>query len=242
MKMGQKFRVRYPQSKEEFRPSHGDLLLRDTIQGFKSISPVLHLIELQTQSKVITHAGCITQMFFFLLFIVLDDFLLTVMAYDRYVAICHPLHYTVIMHPWLCVVLVLVSWVTSVLYSLLQSLIVSSLSFRTHTQIPHFFCEFNHVVHLTSSDTFISDIVMYFGSILLAGGPFAGILYSYYKIASTIRKISSTQGKYKAFSTCVSHLSVVSLLYGTSVGVYLSKADSQNSHSSAAASVMYTVV
>ncbi|ELV12123.1 olfactory receptor 7A10 [Tupaia chinensis] len=209
---------------------------------FTSTTVPKMLVNIQTQSKVITYAGCITQMNFFILFIVLDDFLLTVMAYDRYVAICHPLHYTVIMHPWLCVVLVLVSWITSVLYSLLQSLMVLRLSFGTHTQIPHFFCEFNQVVHLACSDTFINDIVMYLGAILLAGGPFAGILYSYCKIASTIRKISSAQGKYKAFSTCASHLSVVTLLYGTSLGVYLSGADTQNSHSSAAASVMYTVV
>ncbi|XP_006171273.1 olfactory receptor 7A10-like [Tupaia chinensis] len=199
------------------------------------------LVNIQTQSKGITYAGCITQMFFFLLFIVLDNFLLTIMAYDRYVAICHPLHYTIIMHPWLCVLLVLVSWITSVLYALFHSLMVLRLSFCTHTQIPHFFCEFNQVIHLACSDTFINDIVMYLGAILLAGGPFTGILYSYRKIVSSIRKISSARGKYKAFSTCASHLSVVSLFYCTSLGVYFSAAD-KNSHSSAIASVMYTVV
>ncbi|ELV09559.1 olfactory receptor 7A10 [Tupaia chinensis] len=200
------------------------------------------LVNIQTQSQVITYAGCITQMFFFLLFIVLDDFLLTIMAYDRYVAICHPLHYTVIMHPWLCVLLLLASWTLSALYSLLNSLMMLQLSFCTHTQIFHFFCEFNQMVHLACSDTFINDIVMYLGAILLAGGPFTGILYSYCKIVSSIRKISSAQGKYKAFSTCASHLSVVSLFYCTSLGVYLSAANNKNSHSTAIASVMYTVV
>ncbi|ELW61700.1 olfactory receptor 7A17 [Tupaia chinensis] len=200
------------------------------------------LVNIQTQSKVINYAGCITQMFFFMFFTGLDDFLLTVMAYDRYVAICHPLHYTIIMNPWFCVLLALLSWIMSVLNSLSHSLIALRLSFCTPVEIPHFFCEINQVVHLACSDTFINDIVLYFAAVLLAGGPFTGILYSYSKIVSSIRAISSAQGKHKAFSTCVSHLSVVSLFYCTSIGVYLSSATTHSSHSSATASVMYTVV
>ncbi|XP_006107120.1 olfactory receptor 7A10-like [Myotis lucifugus] len=200
------------------------------------------LLNIQTQSKAITFKGCITQMYFFLLFAGLDDFLLAVMAYDRYVAICHPLHYMVIMNPQLCGLLVLVSWITSALQSLLESLMVLQLSFCTDLEIPHFFCELKEVVQLASSDTFLNNMVMYFITVLLGGAPLAGILYSYSKIVSSIRAIPSAQGKYKAFSTCASHLSVVSLFYGTSIGVYLSSAATQSSHSSAAASVMYTVV
>ncbi|XP_019489996.1 PREDICTED: olfactory receptor 7A17-like, partial [Hipposideros armiger] len=98
------------------------------------------LVNIQTQSKVITYEGCITQMYFFTLFAGLDVYLLTVMAYDRFVAICHPLHYTVIMHPRLCGLLVLVSWIMCVLNALLQSLMVLRLS-CTDLEIPHFFCE-----------------------------------------------------------------------------------------------------
>ncbi|ELV11311.1 olfactory receptor 7A5 [Tupaia chinensis] len=200
------------------------------------------LVNIQTQSKVITYAGCITQMFFYLLFAGVDDFLLTVMAYDRYVAICHPLHYTVIMNPWLCGKLVLASWTMSALHSLLHSLMALRLSFCTQVEIPHFFCELIQVVHLACSDTFLNDMVTYFAVVLLAGGPLTGIFYSYSKLVSSIRAISSAQGKYKAFSTCASHLSVVSLFYCTVLGVYLSAGTSPSSHSSAAASVMYTVV
>nr|XP_025721615.1 olfactory receptor 7A17-like [Callorhinus ursinus] len=200
------------------------------------------LWNIQTQSQVITYAGCLTQMYFFILFGGWDDFLLAVMAYDRFVAICHPLHYTVIMNPRLCGLLVLVSWVISVLNSLLQSLMVLRLSFHTKVEIPHFFCELNQVVGQACSDTFLNDMVMNFGILLLGGSPLAGILYSYSKIVSSIRRISSAQGKYKAFSTCASHLSVVSLFYCTLLGVYLSSAAPQSSHSSAVASVMYTVV
>ncbi|ELV09553.1 olfactory receptor 7A10 [Tupaia chinensis] len=200
------------------------------------------LLNIQTQSKVITYAGCITQMFFFVLFVGLDNFLLTVMAYDRFVAICHPLHYVVIMNPWLCVSLVLVSWFMSILHSLLQSLMVLHLSFCTHVEISHFFCELIQLLHLACSDTFLNDVVLYFADVLLVVGPLLGIIYSYTKIVSSIHAILSTKGKYKAFSTCASHLSVVSLFYCTGLGVYLSSAVIQNSHSSATASVMYTVV
>ncbi|XP_037004693.2 olfactory receptor 7A17-like [Artibeus jamaicensis] len=200
------------------------------------------LVNIQTQNKAITYAGCITQMFFFIFFGVVDTLLLTVMAYDRYVAICHPLHYKIIMNPWLCGLLVLVSWITSSLYSLLQSLMVLQLSFCADLEIPHFFCELNQMSQLASSDTFLNDMVMYLATGLLAGGPLSGILYSYSKIVTSICAISSAQGKYKAFSTCASHLSVVSLFYGTSLGVYLSSASTHNSQSSATASVMYSVV
>ncbi|XP_057564332.1 olfactory receptor-like protein OLF4 [Hippopotamus amphibius kiboko] len=200
------------------------------------------LVNIQTENKVITYECCIIQMYFFTLFIGLDIFLLTVMAYDRFLAICHPLHYMVIMNPRLCGLLVLVSWMLSALHSLLESLMVLQLSFCTVLEIPHFFCELNQMMQLASSDTFLNKVVMYFIVVLLGGAPFAGIFYSYSKIVSSIRGISSSQGKYKSFSTCASHLSVVSLFYCTGIGVYLSSAATHSSHSSATASVMYTVV
>nr|CAI9688121.1 unnamed protein product [Rangifer tarandus platyrhynchus] len=200
------------------------------------------LWNIETQSKVITFEGCITQVYFFTLFVVLDILLLTVMAYDRFVAICHPLHYTVLMNPLLCGLLVLVSWLISVLHSLLESLMVLHLAFCTVLEIPHFFCELNQMIQLACSDTFLNNMVMYFVALLLGGGPLTGIFYSYSKIVSSIQGMTSAQGKYKAFSTCASHLSVVSLFYCTGLGVYLSSAVTHSSHSSARASVMYTVV
>ncbi|MBZ3871001.1 Olfactory receptor 7A10 [Sciurus carolinensis] len=168
------------------------------------------LVNIQTQSKTIAYEGCIIQIYYFTLLVGLDNFLL--MAYDRFVDICHPLHYMVIMKP------------------------------PFYLEIPHFFCEPNQLVHLACSDTFLNNMVLYFVAGLLGGGSLAGILYSYSKIVSSIRKISSAQGKYKAFSTCASHISVVSLFYCTLLGVYLSSAVTQNARSSATASVMYSVV
>ncbi|CAI9169655.1 unnamed protein product [Rangifer tarandus platyrhynchus] len=200
------------------------------------------LENIQTQRKVITYEGCIIQVYFYLLFAGLDNFLLTVMAYDRYVAICHPLQYTVIMNPWLCGWLVLVSWIISVLNSLLHSLMILRLSFCSDLEIHHFFCEIKQLIQLACSDTFLNNTVLYFGSGILGGVPLAGIIYSYSKMVSSICGISSAQGKYKAFSTCASHLSVVSLFYFMCLGVYLSSAGTHSSEANAIASVMYTVV
>nr|XP_006996618.2 olfactory receptor 19-like [Peromyscus maniculatus bairdii] len=209
---------------------------------FTSTTVPQMLVNIQTQSKVIVYVNCITQVYFLLLFSVLDIFLLTVMAYDRYVAICHPLHYMIIMNTRRCGLLILACWIISVLNSLLHSFLVLRLSFCTDLNIPHFYCELNQVVHHACSDVFLNDMVIYIAAMLLAVGPLSGILYSYSKIVSSIRAISSAQGKYKAFSTCASHLSVVSLFYCTLLGVYLSSAVTQSSRSAATASLMYTVV
>ena len=200
------------------------------------------LKNIQTENKTITYEGCITQIHFFLLFATMEIFLLTVMAYDRFVAICYPLHYTIIMNPRVCGLLALMSWMMSVLNSLLQSLMVLWLSFCTDLEIPHFFCEINQLIQLACSDMFLNEILMYFVAAILGGGSLTGILYSYSKIVSSIQRISSAQGKYKAFSTCASHLSVVSLFYCTCLGVYLSSAATHSSHSTATMSVMYIVV
>ncbi|KAM9686033.1 olfactory receptor 7A17-like isoform 1-T1 [Trichechus inunguis] len=199
------------------------------------------LLNIQMQNKVITYESCITQMYFFMLFGGLDNFLLTVMAYDRFVAICHPLHYTVIMNPKFCGLLLLISLLLTVMYSLLHSLMILRLSFCTELEIPHFFCELNQVVQLACSDIFLNDLAMYLTAGLVGVIPLTVILFSYTKIVFSIMRISSTGGKYKAFTTCGSHLSVVSLFYGTGLGVYLSSAATQNSMASTMASVMYTV-
>ncbi|XP_075392355.1 olfactory receptor 7D4-like [Tenrec ecaudatus] len=200
------------------------------------------LVNIQTRSKGISYMGCLTQVYFFMIFAGLDNFLLTVMAYDRFVAICHPLHYTVIMNPRLCGFSVLISWVIIFWVSLLHILLMNRLHFCIGTEIPHFFCDLALMIKLACSDTLLNNIFLYIATALLSMFPFTGILFSYSKIVSSLLKISSARGKYKAFSTCGSHVSVVSLYYGTSLGVYLSSAVTLSSQESAIASVMFTVV
>ncbi|XP_025771601.1 olfactory receptor 7A5-like, partial [Puma concolor] len=151
-------------------------------------------------------------------------------------------HYMVIMNSKFCGILLLGSWVLSIFNSLLHDLLILRLSFCTDLEILHFVCELNQVIQLACSETFLNDLMIYLTSGLLGVVPLTGILFSYSRIVTSILRISSVRGKYKAFSTCGSHLSVVSLFYGTSLGVYLSSAAAQNSRTSAIASVMYTVV
>ncbi|XP_054548900.1 olfactory receptor 1571-like, partial [Talpa occidentalis] len=188
------------------------------------------------------YAGCLSQVFFSLSFAAVDTFLLTAMAYDRFVAICHPLHYMVIMNPQFCGLLLLASWVLTLLHALSHSLMVLRLSFCSQVQIPQFFCDLDQVIQLACSDTFLNELVIYLAAGVVGMIPLSGVLYSYSKIVSSVLKISSASGRYKAFSTCGSHLSVVSLFYGTALGVYLSSAATHDSRDSAIASVMYTVV
>ena len=200
------------------------------------------LVNLHTHSKSITYVGCLAQVTVFSLFVCLESLLLTVMAYDRLVAICHPLHYLVIMNPLLCGLLVLVSFSISLLNSQLHYLMMSQLTFCADTEIPHFFCDLSQLLKLACSDTSINNIVILFIGTIFGGVPLSGVLYSYYRIISSFLRVSSSGGNYKAFSTCGSHLAIVCLFYGTGLGVYLSSAVSSSPRKGAVASVMYAVV
>ncbi|KAM5187376.1 olfactory receptor 7C2-like [Callospermophilus lateralis] len=210
--------------------------------GFTSTTIPKALRNIHTHSKGITFAGCVSQICFFFVFGCQDNFLLTVMAYDRFVAICHPLHYVAIMNSRLCLLMALGSWLVSVLGSLPETLTILRLSFCTNIEISHFFCDLPAVLKLACSDTLMKNIVVYTVAIVLGVFPLTGILLSYSQIFSSILRISSGRGKYKAFSTCGSHLLVVSLFYGTGLGVYLSSITTLSNTMSLMASVMYTMV
>ncbi|XP_005347488.2 olfactory receptor 7G2-like [Microtus ochrogaster] len=200
------------------------------------------LLNIQAHDQSITYIGCLSQVCFILIFCVLESCLLTVMAYDRYVAICQPLRYTIIMNPFLCILSVLLSLVISTINALLHTLLVLPLSFCTEQDIPNFFCELGQVTKLACSDTFINIIIIYTATIIFSVIPLSGIIFSYFQIVSSILKIPSVGGRHKAFSTCGSHLSVVSLFYGTGLGVYMSSSVSNSSSSNVIASMMYSVV
>nr|XP_023398154.1 olfactory receptor 7G1-like [Loxodonta africana] len=200
------------------------------------------LVNLQAQNQSITYAGCLTQAYFVLIFASLESFLLSVMAYDRYVAICHPLRYTAIVNPHFCGLLSLASLLFSILDALLHSLMLLRLSFCTDLEIPYFFCEVVQVIKVAYSETLINNIILYFAASILGVLPFSGIIFSYTQIVSSILRIPSAGGKYKAFSTCGSHLSVVCLFYGTAFGAYVSTTFTHSSRKTAVASMLYTVV
>ncbi|XP_055285929.1 olfactory receptor 7G1-like [Moschus berezovskii] len=200
------------------------------------------LVNIQTQNQSITYTGCLTQICFVLVFASLESSLLAVMAYDRYVAICHPLRYTVIMSPCLCGLVILLPLFIIIMDALLHTLMLLQLTFCTDLEIPLFFCEVVQVIKLACSDTLINNILIYLATSIFGGIPVCGIIFSYVRIVSSVLRMPSAGGKYKAFSTCGSHLSVVSLFYGTGFGVYISSALTNSSRNTAVLSMMYTVV
>ncbi|XP_012411643.1 LOW QUALITY PROTEIN: olfactory receptor 18-like [Trichechus manatus latirostris] len=210
--------------------------------GFTSVTIPKMLTDIHTHHRIISYVNCLIQLFFFLFFGCMDNLLLVVMAYDRFVAICQPLHYPVIMNLHFCGLLVLLSFFLSLLDSQLQSLMTSQLTFCMEVEIPHFFCDPSQLLILACSDITTKNILVYFIGAIFGGVPVSAILFSYAQIVSSILRIPSSGGKYKAFSTCVSHLSVVCLFCGTGIGVYLSSAVSLSPMSGTAATVMYSVV
>ncbi|ELW64641.1 olfactory receptor 50 [Tupaia chinensis] len=210
--------------------------------SFSSVTAPKMLMNMQTHSKSISYAGCISQVYFFLFFGDLDSFLLTSMAYDRYVAICHPLHYTTIMNQSLCLLLVIVSWVLSFASALLHTLLLARLPFCGDNTLPHFFCDLSTLLKLSTSDTTVNEVV-----ILTVGGvvitlPFICILVSYGHIGATILRTPSIKGICKALSTCGSHLSVVSLYYGAIIGLYFFPSSSNTNVKDVIVAVLYTLV
>ncbi|KAM4855477.1 olfactory receptor 7G2-like [Urocitellus parryii] len=209
---------------------------------FSTITVPKMLVNIQRQSKTISYAGCLSQMGFVLIFAGLENSLLAAMAYDRYVAVCHPLRYMVIMKPHFCLLLIVLSLSISTVDALLHSLMVLRLSFCTDLEIPHFFCELAQVLKVACSDTFINNVLIYLAACIFGGVPLSGVIFSYTHIVISVLKLPSSEGKYKAFSTCGSHLSVVSLFYGTLLGVYISSLVTDSPRKTAVASVMYSVV
>ncbi|XP_013202522.1 olfactory receptor 1E1-like [Microtus ochrogaster] len=175
------------------------------------------------------------------LFINMDSFLLSVMAYDRYVAICHPLHYTLMMSPRLCVLLVVLSWVITNLHALLHTLLMVRLTFCSHNAVHHFFCDPYPILKLACSDTFINDLMVFTVGGVIFLTPFSCIVVSYAYIFSNVLKMPSTCGIKKALSTCGSHLTVVSLFYGAILGIYM-RPSSSYSLQDTVATVIFTVV
>ncbi|KAM5238800.1 olfactory receptor 7G2-like [Ctenodactylus gundi] len=199
------------------------------------------LVNIRAQDQSITYLGCLSQACFVSICTILENFLLAVMAYDRYVAICHPLRYTAIMSPCLCVLLVLLSVLISVADALAHTLMLLRLSFMD-LGIPHFFCEVAAIIKLACSNTLIHDILIFTTAGVLAGVPLSGIIFSYIQIVSFIVRLPSLEGRHKAFSTCGSHLAIVSLFYGSGFGVYISSVVTDSPRKTAVASVMYSVM
>nr|XP_054972212.1 putative gustatory receptor clone PTE01 [Pan paniscus] len=178
--------------------------------GFTLATVPKMIVDMQSHSRVISHAGCLTQISFLVRFTCIEGMLLTAMAYDCFVDICRPLHYPVIVNPHLCVLFVLVSFFLSLLDSQLHSWIVLQFTIIKTVEISHFVCDPSQLLKLACSNSVINSVFIYFDSTMFGFLPISGILLSYYKIVPSILRISSSDEKYKDFFNCGSHLAVVS--------------------------------
>ncbi|XP_069857501.1 olfactory receptor 1-like [Dipodomys merriami] len=209
---------------------------------FSSVTIPKLLQNMQSQVPSIPYADCLTQMYFFLFFGDLESFLLVTMAYDRYAAICFPLHYTSIMSPKLCLCLIVLCWVLTTFHAMLHTLLMARLSFCEDNMILHFFCDMSALLKLACSDTYVNELVILITGSIILFIPFVLIIVSYARIVSSILKVPSAQGVFKAFSTCGSHLSVVSLFYGTVISLYLCPSANSSAVKEMVMALMYTVV
>ncbi|KAM9040012.1 olfactory receptor 2D2-like [Sarcophilus harrisii] len=179
------------------------------------------LVHLLSSSRLISFAGCWVQMYLFACFGLTECMFFVVMAYDRYVAICYPLRYMLILNWDLCVRLVVGTWASGFFLSLVHTYFTMKLPFCGPNKVNHYFCEGPSVRSLACMDTHFIEMVDFFLSFFLVLVPLSFILASYVRITMAILKIKSTQGRYKAFSTCASHVIVVTMFYAPSIYIYM---------------------
>ncbi|XP_010861622.1 PREDICTED: olfactory receptor 12-like [Bison bison bison] len=200
------------------------------------------LFDLMSSTKVITFAGCVTQFFFFSTMITTEGFLLAVMAYDRFMAICNPLLYPISMRPSACALLMLGCYCGGSFNSILQASFTFSLPFCSSNHIDHFHCDVPPLLKLACADTTTNELVMFGLCGLVIVGTILVVLVSYGYITVTILRIRSGGGRHKLFSTCGSHMTAVSLLYGTAFIMYAQPGAVQSMEQGKVVSVFYTLV
>ncbi|XP_056425592.1 olfactory receptor 488-like [Hyla sarda] len=212
-----------------------DLLLTTTVV------PVMLDIILKEEA-VISVIGCLIQFYAFGIFVTIQCFVLAVMSYDRYLAICNPLHYVFLMNPKRCVQLMFGSWSLMVVVVSSEMISISQFEFCGLNTIDNFVCDIGPIVELSSSDSSVFIMEDFVFAILMIVFPFVFIIITYICIFITILKISSSTGRKKAFSTCSSHLTTVCTYYGTLITVYIAPSDRNLGDGNLYISLLYILV
>lgn len=208
---------------------------------YSSVITPKMLMHFVSERNVISYAGCMSQLYFFLVFVIAECYMLTVMAYDRYVAICRPLLYNIIMSHHVCSLLVAVVYVMGLIGSTIETGLMLKLSY-CEALISHYFCDILPLMKLSCSSTYVVEAAVFF----LAGFNIIvtslTVLCSYAFIFSSILRISTTEGRSRAFSTCSSHLAAVGMFYGSTAFMYLKPSTASSLAQENVASVFYTTV
>uniref|UniRef100_A0A8D0MDS4 Olfactory receptor n=1 Tax=Sus scrofa TaxID=9823 RepID=A0A8D0MDS4_PIG len=206
-----------------------------------SIVPQL-LVNLRGSDKSISFGGCVVQLYISLGLGCAECILLGVMALDRYAAVCKPLHYTVIMHPRLCTLMACAAWITGFANSVLQTVLIFLLPLCGRNELDHFFCEVLPLLKLACVDTTVNESEIFFVSVIILFIPVAVIMFSYSQIVRAVLRIKSSAGQRKAFGTCGSHLTVVSLFYGSALYAYLHPSSNDSQDQGKFISLFYTII
>ncbi|XP_003785464.1 olfactory receptor 1B1 [Otolemur garnettii] len=214
--------------------------------GLSTVTLPQLLAHLVSDYPAIPAARCLAQFFFFYAFGVTDTLVIAVMALDRYVAICDPLHYALVMNRQLCACLLALSWVVSIVHTILHVGLLLPLLWagdtRGNVDLPHFFCDHRPLLRASCSDTHSNELAIFLEGGFLMLGPCILIILSYVRIGATILRLPSAAGRRRAVSTCGSHLTMVGFLYGTIIWVYFQPPSQNSQHQDMVASVMYTAV
>nr|XP_033818057.1 olfactory receptor 5AS1-like [Geotrypetes seraphini] len=200
------------------------------------------LSNMVSDKMTISFSGCLAQLYFFVGFTVDECVLLSIMAFDRYVAICNPLHYITIMNKKVCLSMLFASTIISFMHSLLHTLLIYRLSFCKSHKIRHFFCDYIPLLQISCTDTSINMLLLFTEAAVLVMTPFVIILISYICIIKTVLKMQSTDGRSKMFSTCSSHFIVVTLFYGSIFFMYFRPSSSYSMEKDKISSMVYNVV
>uniref|UniRef100_A0A8C8RNJ7 Olfactory receptor n=1 Tax=Pelusios castaneus TaxID=367368 RepID=A0A8C8RNJ7_9SAUR len=206
---------------------------------YSSVTAPKMITDFLSEKKMISFVGCIAQLFGVHFFGCTEIFILTVMAYDRYIAICKPLHYTTIMTRRMCGQMVVASWVGGFVHSMVQTLLTTQLPFCGPNEIDHYFCDVHPLLKLACADTYVVGIIVVANSGLIALGCFLLLVISYIVILVSLRNRSS-EGRRKALSTCGSHVAVVILFFGPCTFTYIRPSSSLSEDKMVA--VFYTVI
>ncbi|XP_071979104.1 olfactory receptor 5A2-like [Engystomops pustulosus] len=188
---------------------------------FSSTTVPKLLFILVTAKKAMSFSDCVTQLSFFQFFVVAECYLLAIMAYDRYVAICFPLNYTLIMSREVRFRMVIACWVCGLVNSVVQAISISCLDFCGPNKVDHFFCDVTPLFKLSCSSTRLSEAIFLIVVVVAGMGPLTFILVTYGRIIAAVMKISTSKGRVKTFSTCASHFIVVALYYGSGIFSYI---------------------
>ncbi|CAO2596679.1 Olfactory receptor 141 [Lemmus lemmus] len=199
------------------------------------------LENLLTSKKSISFMGCFIQLYFFVLLAATECFILSSMAYDRYVAICNPLHYPMSMSPRVYVSLIIASYAGGILHGVIHTVATFSLSFCRSNEITHIFCDIPPLLAISCSETYVNELLLFFFVSSIELVTILIILVSYAFIFLTILKMNSAEGRKKVFSTCGAHLTAVSTLYGTSLFMYVRPSSNYSKEYDMIVSTFYSI-